>query len=156
MSVFSLIFILTFGSGTFSKSCSRVQSKFVREYFARSLLPLYQKYSQPIPEKCPFSPLRDMYHYHENNKTKLDTYRWKCEICGKLFAKELHLDNHFDNRHINTIQTVNKYIFLMSILILINYLRTKIQFAWPITVVFLDAMFLLTKKMIILNVTNPQ
>lgn len=113
MSPFNLIFILTFGSYTLAKPCSRSQSKFVREYFARSLLPVYQKYSQPIPESCPFSPIRDIYFFHENNKTKLDVYRWKCELCGKLFVKESDLDNHFDNRHNNSLQSVKKKNFFI-------------------------------------------
>ncbi|RNA31147.1 hypothetical protein BpHYR1_005291 [Brachionus plicatilis] len=120
MSPFCLIFILTFGSLSFGKPCSRAQSKFVREYFARSLLPVYQKHSQPIPEACPFSPARDMYHFHENNKTKLDIFRWKCELCGKIFAKESDLDKHFDSRHANTLQTVPKYNFFFA---KINYLN---------------------------------
>jgi hypothetical protein len=48
-----------------------------------------------------------MYHFQENNKTKLEPNRWKCEICGKLFISEKHLDNHFENRHNNSLQTVN-------------------------------------------------
>ena len=85
-------------------ACPRAQSKVVREYFVRVLLPIYQKYSVPVPEKCPFSPLYDIYHYHENNKTKLDSNKWKCEICGKLFLEERYLDQHFDARHNSSLQ----------------------------------------------------
>ena len=28
---------------------------------------MYQKLSLPVPEKCPFSPVHDMYHFQENN-----------------------------------------------------------------------------------------
>lgn len=86
--------------------CSRPHSKFVREYFARALLPIYQKFSVPVPDKCPFSPLHDIYHFHENNKTKLDTNKWKCEICGKMFVSEKNLDKHFDKRHNSSLQLV--------------------------------------------------
>jgi hypothetical protein len=84
--------------------CSRQHSKVVREYFARVLLPIFKKYSQPVPDKCPFSPFHDIYHYQENNKTKLDVNKWKCEMCGKMFQSESYLDNHFNNRHNNTLQ----------------------------------------------------
>lgn len=57
-----------------------------------------------MPVKCPFSPLHDMYHFHENNKTKLDTYKWKCELCGKYFLSENYLDKHFDTKHSDSLQ----------------------------------------------------
>jgi hypothetical protein len=88
-------------------ACPRTQSKLVREYFVRVLLPIYQKYGVPVPEKCPFSPLYDIYHYHENNKTKVDSTKWRCEICGKTFTDEKFLDKHFDSRHNNSLQRVD-------------------------------------------------
>lgn len=93
--------------------CSRKHSKFIREYFARALLPIYQKYNLPVPEKCPFSPLHDIYHLQENNKTKLDVYKWKCEICGKYFTSEEYLDKHFSNKHNDSLQK-NKHSICLA------------------------------------------
>ena len=93
------------------QKCSRSNSKLVREYFVRVLLPIYKRHSLPVPEKCPFSPLHDMYHYQENNKTKLDDNKWKCEICGKYFLSEDYLDNHFDRKHNDTLQKVFFFYF---------------------------------------------
>ncbi len=94
-------------------TCSRRHSKFVREYFARELLPIYQTFSLPVPDKCPFSPLHDIYHFQENNKTKLDIYKWKCDICGKIFSSEHFLDKHFDNRHTAALQR-NKHTVCLA------------------------------------------
>jgi len=94
--------------------CSRKHSKFIREYFTRALLPIYQKYNLPVPVNCPFSPLHDIYHFHENNKTKLDMYKWKCEICGKHFLSENYLDKHFDFKHANSLQRNQKSICLAN------------------------------------------
>jgi hypothetical protein len=107
-------------------ACPRTQSKLVREYFVRVLLPLYQQYSVPVPEKCPFSPLYDIYHYHENNKTKLDSTKWKCEICGKTFVDEKYLDKHFDSRHNESLQRVScKKIKKFVFLIFVNFIFFK-------------------------------
>ncbi len=95
-------------------ACPRTQSKLVREYFVRVLLPIYQRYSTPVPEKCPFSPLYDIYHYHENNKTKVDSTRWQCEMCGKVFTEEKYLDRHFDSRHNDSLQRVINSINLVK------------------------------------------
>lgn len=84
--------------------CSRRHSRFVREYFARALLPIYQKYDLPVPDRCPFSPLHDIYHNQENNKSKLDTFKWKCEMCGKFFTSEEYLDKHLERKHNDTLQ----------------------------------------------------
>ena len=72
----------------------------------KALLPVYNKYSLPVPEQCPFSPLHDIYHFQENNKTKLDAYKWKCEICGKHFTSEEYIDKHFEIKHSNSLQKV--------------------------------------------------
>lgn len=97
-------------------ACSRTESKFVREYFARALLPIYHKYSLPVPEQCPFSPLHDIYHFQENNKTKLDTNKWKCEICGKHFSSERYIDKHFEVKHMNSLQNVILLFFSIQII----------------------------------------
>ena len=89
---------------------------------------MYQKYALPIPEKCPFSPLHDIFHYHENNKTKLDTNKWKCEICGKFFTKENYLDKHFENKHTSSLNLVikNQTIIKFEILKIIYICITSI------------------------------
>ncbi len=72
----------------------------------QALLPIYYRYAMPIPESCKFSPVRDMYYHQENNKTKLDTNKWKCEYCGKIFLEEKYLDAHFSRKHNATLNTV--------------------------------------------------
>jgi hypothetical protein len=81
---------------------------------------LYQKLSLPVPEKCPFSPVHDMYHFQENNKTKLEPNKWKCEMCGKLFISEKHLDNHFENRHNNSLQLVKLFYYIIRLYMTIS------------------------------------
>jgi hypothetical protein len=58
--------------------------------------------------------LHDIYHYQENNKTKLDTHKWKCEICGKYFQTESHIDKHFEVKHKESLQNVNYLSFFLN------------------------------------------
>lgn len=140
--------------------CSRKHSKFIREYFARvnyksfkafffhykilscdvkhqALLPIFHKYNLPVPEKCPFSPMHDIYHLHENNKTKVDVYNWKCEICGKHFSSETFLDKHFENKHKDSLQKVPSFqcflSFIFYYLTILNIAKLSIStvFALP-------------------------
>jgi hypothetical protein len=70
-------------------------------------LPIYKKYELPIPQDCEYSPLNDVYYHQENNKTRLEQTKWKCELCGKIFLTEHYLDHHFTYKHNDSLHRVN-------------------------------------------------
>jgi hypothetical protein len=90
---------------------------------------VYQQNSVPIPQECEFSPLNDVYYHQENNKTKQDTMKWKCELCGKVFLTEYYLDKHFSTKHNDTLHVVSALAGIQSCLLSMSVLfspRTEV------------------------------
>lgn len=72
-----------------------------------------------IPYKCPFFKDRDKYIAQEEHKERESASRWACGYCGKVFIGEIYLDQHFTNRHSDSIYNVrinvNQYLAKLSV-----------------------------------------
>ncbi|CAF2808266.1 unnamed protein product [Rotaria sp. Silwood2] len=95
--------LLNISSVILSKSCSRENSRIVRDYFRKALSSIYEKHDLSIPVECIFSSKRDIYYHQELNKIKITDNRWLCQYCNKLFYSEYYIDIHMSNRHNDTL-----------------------------------------------------
>ncbi|CAF3424648.1 unnamed protein product [Rotaria socialis] len=88
---------------TIYKSCSRENSRLVRDYFIQALSSIYEKNHLSIPAECIFSSKRDIFHHQELHKVKVKPNEWQCKYCNKTFYSEYYLDMHLSNRHNDTL-----------------------------------------------------
>lgn len=86
-----------------SGSCDRSKCRTVRNVIYQELVPQYKAVGAKIPYVCPFFKDRDKYIAQEEHKERESLSRWACGYCGKAFIGEIYLDQHFSNRHANTI-----------------------------------------------------
>lgn len=70
------------------------------------LTPFVEQERYQIPKNCRLHPDNDLYRDQEEHKTHVDIYEWKCGYCKKSFNEEKFLDQHFDTRHYNLLNTV--------------------------------------------------
>ncbi|CAF1488649.1 unnamed protein product [Adineta steineri] len=106
MNVYYLLIIIYYFVHSFivcDQSCSRENSRIVRDYFIEAIYPIYEKNHLSIPYECIFSPNRDIFYQQELNKAKISNTQWLCKYCNKTFYSEYHLDKHLSNRHNDTL-----------------------------------------------------
>jgi len=95
-----------------SHPCSRTLSRQVRQRFqshvARQLRMKGQRTNTSLkwPDQCPFSPLVDVFGWHEKNKTRAKTgarggNEWLCNYSGKTFKNEHYIDLHMETHYMN-------------------------------------------------------
>ncbi|XP_022154197.1 uncharacterized protein LOC111021515 [Momordica charantia] len=84
-----------------SRERSRVAWKIIEEY----LMPFVNKRKYKISTDCRLHPDNDMFRDQEQHKSHLDFNEWKCGYCRKRFYEEKYLDQHFDNRHYDLLNT---------------------------------------------------
>ncbi|XP_057431127.1 uncharacterized protein LOC130723988 isoform X2 [Lotus japonicus] len=84
-----------------SRERSRVAWKIIQEY----LMPFVEKEKYHISKRCRLHPDNDIYRDQEDHKSHIDINEWQCGFCKKSFYEEKHLDQHFDNRHSNLLNS---------------------------------------------------
>lgn len=104
------------------QSCSSKQSKIVRDVVSYKWLTILKKYQRDLPFECPFHPQRDIYKTKQDAKKEYKPNQWYCELCGKTFFTEDHIDTHFDVRH-------HKVMILVSITLTNHMFRMRISFS---------------------------
>lgn len=69
-------------------------------------MPFVEKEKYHISKRCRLHPDNDIYRDQEDHKSHIDINEWQCGFCKKSFYEEKHLDQHFDNRHSNLLNSV--------------------------------------------------
>lgn len=82
-----------------------VQSKF---------LPVLEKHNVKLGLECPFHPDREIYAPQQTAKQQDRPSQWTCALCGKSFYEEKFLDQHFEHRHKERINTAEDAVCLSS------------------------------------------
>ncbi|XP_073281935.1 uncharacterized protein [Primulina huaijiensis] len=85
-----------------SRERSRAASKIVDEY----LMPFVESEKYQLSHKCRLHPSNNIFRDQEEHKIHTDISEWRCGYCKKLFRAEKYLDQHFDNRHSNLLNSV--------------------------------------------------
>ncbi|XP_041455242.1 uncharacterized protein LOC121408008 [Lytechinus variegatus] len=83
--------------------CSRSRSRVAQSILDKSFLAIMQKEGLSPDTECLLMPERNMYWDNERHKWSELANNWNCLYCGKSFYNEHHIDNHYDNRHSNTV-----------------------------------------------------
>lgn len=84
-------------------ACSKQDSRIATEIVEEVFIPIFEDTSNTVPTSCPLNPARYIYGDNEKHKLQEEPNRWSCQYCGKAFVTQDFLDNHFDNRHGDTI-----------------------------------------------------
>ncbi|GMY13187.1 hypothetical protein FCV25MIE_08426 [Fagus crenata] len=79
--------------------CSRERSRAAWKIIEEYLMPFVEKERYQISRRCRLHTDNDLYRDQEQHKIRVDVNEWKCGYCRKRFYEEIHLDQHFDNRH---------------------------------------------------------
>ncbi len=74
-------------------------------------MPFVEKERYQISRRCRLHADNDLYRDQEQHKIRVDVNEWKCGYCRKRFYEEIHLDQHFDNRHYDLLNVVCDAIF---------------------------------------------
>jgi len=85
-------------------SCNRGRSRLARDILREEFYPHVRKLNFQLPLNCPFSQERDMFLDNEQHKKEVRFNNWKCLYCNKIFKSEAYLENHYVNRHPETIK----------------------------------------------------
>lgn len=102
LTVLSACFIAVMSDG---KICSRDKSRVVAKVVREKILPAFKTVGASLSPKCKFSVIRNIYSIQEDHKVFESASRWTCDFCGKAFVSEFFLDQHFENKHGDHIQT---------------------------------------------------
>lgn len=100
------------GPTIFKISCPKDNARLVRKIIQTKWVPILEKFKVSIPLECPFHPQRDIFGPQQLAKHQHRPSQWTCGLCGKSFFEEKFLDMHFDNRHKNHVNMVDKRYFL--------------------------------------------
>ncbi|MED6108571.1 hypothetical protein PIB30_025394 [Stylosanthes scabra] len=85
--------------------CSRERSRAARKVIEEYLTPFLEKEKYQLSSKCRLHPENDMFRDQEEHKICLGFHDWQCGYCKKSFQEEKFLDQHFDNRHSNLLNS---------------------------------------------------
>ncbi|KAM5571781.1 hypothetical protein ABKV19_012059 [Rosa sericea] len=88
--------------------CSRERSSAAWKIIEQYLMPFVEKERYEISSKCRLHPDNDLFRDQERHKIHLDINEWQCGYCKKGFRAEKFLDQHFDNRHYNLLNSGSK------------------------------------------------
>ncbi|KAL0792215.1 hypothetical protein Bca101_063592 [Brassica carinata] len=83
----------------------------LHQSLSQYLTPFVERERYQIPNKCRLHPDNDLYRDQEQHKVHVDIYEWKCGYCRKSFNEEKFLDQHFDTRHYNLLNTTGTKCF---------------------------------------------
>ncbi|XP_071481487.1 uncharacterized protein [Diadema antillarum] len=98
-----ILISLAFYAWCEENDCSRIKSRTAYSILEKSFLSIMEKEGlQPGPE-CPLKQDRNMYWDNERHKASEASNNWQCLYCAKAFYSERFLDNHFVNKHPNTV-----------------------------------------------------
>ncbi|CAM8936843.1 hypothetical protein QQ045_012950 [Rhodiola kirilowii] len=85
--------------------CSRERSRAAWKIIEDYLMPFVEREKFQLSTKCRLHPDNDLYRDQEQHKIHFDINEWRCGYCKKSFYAEKYLDQHFDNRHYNLLNT---------------------------------------------------
>ncbi|BFZ12724.1 hypothetical protein BsWGS_15763 [Bradybaena similaris] len=102
LTLLSACFIAVVSDG---KICSRDKSRVVAKVVREKILPAFRIIGASLSPKCKFSVVHNTYSIQEDNKVFEAASRWTCNFCGKSFVSEYFLDQHFETKHGDHIQT---------------------------------------------------
>ncbi|XP_050223898.1 uncharacterized protein LOC126673706 [Mercurialis annua] len=85
--------------------CSRERSRAAWQIIEEYLLPFVERERYQISNKCRLHAENDLFRDQEEHKIHVDVNEWKCGYCKKSFRAEKYIDQHFDNRHYNLLNT---------------------------------------------------
>nr|DAD30679.1 TPA_asm: hypothetical protein HUJ06_009530 [Nelumbo nucifera] len=88
--------------------CSRERSRAAWKITEEYLMPFVEKEQYQISNKCRLHPDNDMFRDQELHKIHMDVNEWRCGYCKKSFRAEKFLDQHFDNRHSDLLNSHGK------------------------------------------------
>ncbi|KAL5717820.1 hypothetical protein ACHQM5_010783 [Ranunculus cassubicifolius] len=88
--------------------CSRERSRAAWEVIEEYLVPFIEQEKYQLSPSCLLRANNDMFRDQEQHKTHLDINDWQCGYCKKSFRAENFLDQHFDNRHYNLLNSSSK------------------------------------------------
>ncbi|VVB17862.1 unnamed protein product [Arabis nemorensis] len=87
--------------------CSRQRSRAAWQIIEDYLTPFVERERYQIPKNCRLHPDNDLYRDQEQHKIHVDLFEWKCGYCKKSFSEEKFLDQHFNTRHYNLLNTTD-------------------------------------------------
>lgn len=85
--------------------CSRERSRAAWNIIEEYLMPFVEQEQYHISTRCRLHPDNDLFRDQEQHKIHFDINEWRCGYCKKSFRAEKFLDQHFDNRHYNLLNT---------------------------------------------------
>ncbi|KAL3512607.1 hypothetical protein ACH5RR_025324 [Cinchona calisaya] len=88
--------------------CSRERSRVAWSIIEEYLMPFVERENYHLSSQCRLNSSNDLFRDQEEHKIHHDVNEWRCGYCKKSFYAEKHLDQHFDNRHYNLINSNGK------------------------------------------------
>ncbi|GAB2221319.1 hypothetical protein Droror1_Dr00012494 [Drosera rotundifolia] len=85
--------------------CSRERSRAAWKVIEEYLMPFVERERYEMSTSCRLHPDNYIYRDQEQHKTRMDFSEWRCGYCKKSFVSEKYLDQHFDNRHYNLLNS---------------------------------------------------
>ncbi|XP_042502547.1 uncharacterized protein LOC122079860 [Macadamia integrifolia] len=85
--------------------CSRERSRAAWKIIDEYLMPFVEQEQYQIPSRCRLHPDNDLFRDQEQHKIHIDISEWRCGYCKKSFRAEKFLDQHFDSRHSNLLNS---------------------------------------------------
>nr|XP_043636462.1 uncharacterized protein LOC122607536 isoform X2 [Erigeron canadensis] len=85
--------------------CSRERSRAANKIIEEYLTPFVEQENYQLPHNCKLHPGNDIFREQEEHKIHPDVNEWRCGYCKKIFRAEKFLDQHFDNRHYNLLNS---------------------------------------------------
>ncbi|KAI3933449.1 hypothetical protein MKX01_022028 [Papaver californicum] len=83
--------------------CSRERSRAAWKIIEEYLMPFVEQEQYQISTRCRLHPDNDLFRDQEQHKIHMDINEWKCGYCKKSFRAEKFIDQHFENRHYNSL-----------------------------------------------------
>lgn len=85
--------------------CSRSRSRLVRSIVSEYLMPFVESQKFTLSKSCRLHLENDLFREQEGKMEELRPMQWQCGYCKKVFRTQNYLDNHFDNRHSDKLDT---------------------------------------------------
>lgn len=78
------------------------------------LMPFVESQKFTLSKSCRLHLENDLFREQEGKMEELRPMQWHCGYCKKVFRTQSYLDNHFDNRHSDKLDTVSYLTSLIS------------------------------------------
>lgn len=80
--------------------CDRPRAREARHAILTRLAPLARQHdARMMSRECALHPESDHLQAHEQQKSAVNQYQWRCGLCTKLFRSEHYLDMHLERKH---------------------------------------------------------